>query len=65
MSCSRHTWQTVGVIAGLVSAECDECGSVAVLDRAGAIQSGPFLALTFPTVTAAAARPVQLSLVLS
>ena len=61
MSCARHTWQEVGHIAGTISVECRECGSVAIVDRAGALLAGPFDQLTIGGVTAASARPVQLS----
>ena len=43
MSCARHRWIEVGHVGPTISVECAECGSVAVVDRVGAVLDGPFL----------------------
>ena len=45
MSCARHRWSEVGHVGSTISVECLDCGSVAVVDRLGALLDGPFLEL--------------------
>jgi hypothetical protein len=60
MSCARHHWREVGHVGPTISVECSECGSVAVVDRLGAVLDGPHLQATlWPT-----ARYEQLAMTL-
>ena len=50
MSCARHHWNEVGRVGPTISVECTECGSVAIVDRLGALLDGPHLQTTlWPT----------------
>jgi hypothetical protein len=42
MSCTSHRWSEVGHVGPTISVECGECGSVAIVDRHGAVLDGPF-----------------------
>jgi hypothetical protein len=60
MSCARHRWSEIGHVGPTISVECSECGSVAVVDRLGAVLDGPHLQATlWPT-----ARYEQLAMTL-
>ena len=51
MTCARHHWHEVGHVGStIISVECSECGSVAVVDRTGVVLDGPHLQATlWPT----------------
>ena len=51
MTCARHHWHEVGHVGLTIGVECVDCGSVAVVDRTGAVIDGPHLQVTlWPTV---------------
>jgi hypothetical protein len=61
MTCTRHNWLEVGHIGtAAITVECPDCGATAVVNRAGALLTGPFTQATlWPT-----ARYEQLAMAL-